>query len=266
MARADFDHRDRYEILGDGAGTGVVRVFPARCRDTGAACRLHRADLEESGLDRQGVEVHLRRWGAVRSPNTAVLADAWFADEGAFWVDFPIEGPPLASGAARERLGKAPAGFERELARQSLAGLASLHEFDVSHRALGAESWVVGADGVVVLADWGLDARIEAAARERAGEGSSLALSTGFMARDVAVWACIVGEALLGRPLLGDRIASPDPIDREVLEEAAGALGAMEDNALAALIADGVRAFGSAAPRFESAVEAFKAFPGRPAQ
>jgi hypothetical protein len=194
-----------------------------------------------------------------------MLADAWFTPAEAAFLVIEPDAVPLDDAASVAMLDGGVRGFAREASRQALAALAALHEFNISHRRLALRCFGTAPGGVVVLRDWGLFGRIERLVEQQRISSAALQLTTSHMARDVADWAASMGELLLGAEILPEGVRQADePDEARVAAAASRLLEEVQDEPLAALLADCLRAHVMRSPRFDSALEALDAFPAGP--
>jgi len=157
------DRFELLELLGVGGMGSVYRARDVTLDETVALKMIARSIAREPGmLERFRREVRLAR--RVTHPNVARCFDIGQDHDDCFFTMELIEGESLRARLDRE--GRVTAAVAIAIATEVCAGLGAAHRAGVVHRDLKPDNVMLGADGRVVLTDFGI-----ASARQLADRG-----------------------------------------------------------------------------------------------
>ena len=141
------------ELLGVGGMGSVYRARDVTLDETVALKMIARSIAREPGmLERFRREVRLAR--RVTHPNVARCFDIGQHDDDCFFTMELIEGESLRARLDRE--GRVTAAAAIVIATEVCAGLGAAHRASVVHRDLKPDNVMLGAEGRVVLTDFGI--------------------------------------------------------------------------------------------------------------
>ena len=190
----DLDSYDVGPLLGRG---GFANVFSARRRSDGLRVALKVIDTTRLGpaelarVQRE-LEVHEEVSRPPGHPNVVQLL-THFKDTGRVFLvlEFCPNGDLYKY---LRRQGSLREGEARDLTRQLLEGLSYLHDRSIVHRDLKLSNLLVGVDGALKIADFGLAARLQMPDEEH----YTLCGTPNYIAPEVPLFFLLV-KALEGR-------------------------------------------------------------------
>nr|WP_255380504.1 serine/threonine-protein kinase [Rubrivirga sp. SAORIC476] len=201
----------------------VATVFKAVDGRTGEVVLLKTLSGHDPERSRRFAD-EARLAAQVDHPNVVRVLDAWEGSMVAEWV----EGSDLASILAEA--GALPPVLAAFVAREAARGLAAVHAAGILHRDVSAANLLLGADGVVKLADFGLASLSDATDAEVRGTLGTLAPEVvrgeAATARsDLFSLGAVLAHALSGRPAFGGGAPSAT-LDAVLHDDPAAALAA----------------------------------------
>ena len=201
----------------------VATVFKAVDGRTGEVVLLKTLSGHDPERSRRFAD-EARLAAQVDHPNVVRVLDAW---EGAMVAEW-VEGADLASILAEA--GALPPVLAAFVAREAARGLAAVHAAGILHRDVSAANLLLGTDGVVKLADFGLASLSDAGDVEVRGTLGTLAPEVvrgeAATARsDLFSLGAVLAHALSGRPAFGGGAPSAT-LDAVLHDDPAAALAA----------------------------------------
>ncbi|XP_032940478.1 serine/threonine-protein kinase PAK 1-like [Catharus ustulatus] len=136
------------EIIGSGSFGTVYKAFDAA---TGRAVAIKQIDLQHQGCEYVLRELLVMR--AKKNPNIITYLESYLVNGDVWLVLEYMDGGSLANVVSEKRM---LVGHIATVCRECLQGLAFLHANKVIHRDIKSDNILLGRDGSVKLADFGL--------------------------------------------------------------------------------------------------------------
>lgn len=221
--------RDRYDVAESIGAGGAARVHLATDRVLGRRVAVKVLDdsvarsADPAGRARFLAEARIA--ATIAHPNLVAIYDAGEDDGELFLVMEYVEGATLAEVLARR--GPLPVDEAVSIAAQTLDGLAAVHRHGTIHRDVKPANILVGDDGRVRVADFGIAKRLDDIAESVTATGT-LVGSPGYLApeqsaglplspaADVYQAGVVLFEMLTGRRPTGTLPADPRTVRPEV--------------------------------------------------
>ncbi|XP_058681850.1 uncharacterized protein LOC131572618 [Poecile atricapillus] len=137
-----------WKLIGSGGFGTVYKAFDAA---TGQAVAVKELDLRHQGCEEVLKEILVMR--EYKNPNIVTYLESYLVDEILLLVLEYMDGGSLAKVIHMETMA---VGHIATVCRECLQGLAFLHANDVIHRDIKSDNILLGLDGSVKLADFGL--------------------------------------------------------------------------------------------------------------
>jgi hypothetical protein len=196
--------------LGSGA-MGVVWLghHEVLARDVAVKFLLSQANAPVEGAEFEMFIQGARAAAALRHPGVTAVHDAGAVGGVPYIVMEYVEGPTLSDVM---RHGALPPGAVRTIMREVCAAVAELHEQHLVHRDLKPSNIMVGADGTILVTDFGLACPVPESGSETKARGG-VSGTPSYMApelyhgeispkADIYALGATVFELLTGRPAL----------------------------------------------------------------
>jgi serine/threonine-protein kinase len=203
---------DRYQVEREVGRGGMATVFLAQDLRHGglAALKVFRPEVAAIlGKARFAREISFT--ANLSHPNILPLVDSGEVDEVVYYATPYIEGETLRQRLVRE--GQLPIDESIRVATQVAAALAHAHGRGLVHRDIKPENILLGQDGQVVVADFGIAAPLAAAGAERLTESGIVLGTPAYMSpeqadgvrpvdprSDIYSLGCVMYEMLVGEP------------------------------------------------------------------
>ncbi|KAM7023649.1 serine/threonine-protein kinase PAK 3-like [Acridotheres tristis] len=137
-----------WEVIGSGSFGTVYKAFEAA---TGQAVAIKQIDLQHQGCEEVLKELLVIR--EKKNPNIVTYLESYLANGDVWLVLEYMDGGSLATVVSQKRM---VVGHIATVCRECLQGLAFLHANQVIHRDIKSSNILLGRDGSVKLADFGL--------------------------------------------------------------------------------------------------------------
>ncbi|KAM7023646.1 serine/threonine-protein kinase PAK 1-like [Acridotheres tristis] len=137
-----------WEVIGSGSFGTVYKAFEAA---TGRAVAIKQIDLQHQGCEEVLKELLVIR--EKKNPNIVTYLESYLANGDVWLVLEYMDGGSLATVVSQKRM---VVGHIATVCRECLQGLAFLHANQVIHRDIKSSNILLGRDGSVKLADFGL--------------------------------------------------------------------------------------------------------------
>ncbi|XP_059692950.1 serine/threonine-protein kinase PAK 3-like [Haemorhous mexicanus] len=149
----------RWKRIGSG---GFGTVYKAVNAATGQAVAVKQLNLQHQGCEEVLKEILVMREN--KNPNIVTYFESYLVNEAVLLVLEYMDGGSLADVVSMRRMA---AGHIATVCRECLQGLAFLHANQVIHRDIKSDNILLGRDGSVKLADFGLCALLSPEQRKR---------------------------------------------------------------------------------------------------
>lgn len=259
------DRSSRYEVLDEQPAVGATAVFSAREKSSGAPVVLYRIPIPE-GFDPDIIWNDLKREGNWADPRLPRLIDAYRTEAGIEYVRLEHVGIPLADPTAPGLLTLHGRPWEEELAWQTLAALAGMHDFAMSHKRLGPASYLLTDNGMAFLRDTGTWHRINERIAPTGSAQIGFSLVSNMERLDVAAWAGLCASLICGEDFaIHDPDGTPRASEGEVERMSASLRRAITHEPLANVLCRALEAYtNQEGGGFENANSALEKFPRTP--
>jgi serine/threonine protein kinase len=241
---------DRYELKSEIGHGGMATVYRAWDRRLGrdVAIKLLAPALAADPVVRRRFEAEANVAACVSHPNVVTIFDTNERDGHPFIAMECLSGETLARELS---VGPLPAERVRRVALDVLGGLGAAHAFGVIHRDIKPSNLLIGDDGKIKIADFGIAKSVDSADHTATGNvmgsvayiaperlrGQSATVESDLYSLGVVLYECVAGA----KPFSGDAPAtvahaiattSPRPI-RTVRADVDDDLATVIDRALA---------------------------------
>lgn len=206
-------NKELYEVGEEEGSVGYVKRFQAVVKATDTKVYFHQLEFNPDRVDEDDLLGKIIGFSGFRDPRVTSFIDAWHHDNIVEFVTLEQEGVGLNTDQGRQIFKNKQKDFGFEIAYQSLAGLAVMHQANATHRDVKKECFIIHETGMVFLKDTGILKQLNDFLDPEVfdiNEGTQFMLASNLSGFDVADWACMIASIVLGKSLLDPSLRMPN--------------------------------------------------------